>query len=163
MSTIRLPGVDDRIGRLDPGDWPFLGDDSYIHIYPRYTRELAEKLANADADVAAAVNAAEAALGAAGDSGWVPITTWRNGFSSFTGSGWSGLAIRRRFGIAFVGGGIVRSAAYPADTVIANLPYRPTVQLRSNGFDVRTNGDLVTLTAGSQYASVCPLIAFPIN
>lgn len=162
MSIIRLPGVDDQIGRMDPGDWPFLGDDSYIHIYPRYTRELAEKLANADADVAAAVNAAEAALGAAGDSGWVRITTWRNSFSAFSGSGWTGLAIRRRFGIAFVSGGFTRNTAWPVETVIANLPYRPTVQLRSGGFDVRTNGDLVAL-AGGQYATVCPLLTFPIN
>lgn len=162
MSTIRLPGVDDQVGRLDPGDWPFLGDDSYMYVWPRYTRELAEKFANADADVAAAVNAAEAALGAAGDSGWSPITTWRNSFSAFAGSGWTGLAIRRRFGIAFVGGGFTRSTAWPVDTVIANLPYRPTVQLRQGGFDVRTNGDLVAL-AGGQYSTVCPLLTFPIN
>ena len=68
MSVVRVQPDNATIGRLDPGDWPFLGNDNWIYIYPQYTRELAEKLANADADVAAAVNAALDAQQAATDA-----------------------------------------------------------------------------------------------
>lgn len=66
---IAIPGNDAQIGRTQIGDWPFLGDDNYIYIYPQYTRELVDKLVNADADVAAAINAAARAETAAGRFG----------------------------------------------------------------------------------------------
>lgn len=61
MSVIRVQPINNTIGRLDPGDWPFLGPDNWIYIYPQYTQELATKLANADADIAGAINAVQQA------------------------------------------------------------------------------------------------------
>lgn len=46
--------------------WPYLDNDNYLNgVIPAYTLELAGKLNNADADVAAAINAAAAAQAAA--------------------------------------------------------------------------------------------------
>ena len=61
MSVVRVQPINNTIGRLDPGDWPFLGPDNWIYIYPQYTQELATKLANADADIAGAINAVQQA------------------------------------------------------------------------------------------------------
>lgn len=44
--------------------WPYVTVDHYVDALPLYTVELAEKLENADADVAAAINAATAAQAA---------------------------------------------------------------------------------------------------
>ena len=62
--TITVPPADDHLGRVDPGNWPLLGDSNYLFLLPAYTADLASKLANADAEVAAAVNAAADAQGA---------------------------------------------------------------------------------------------------
>ena len=48
-----------------PNGWPLLDQDNFIRATPEYTRQLAEKLDNGDADVAAAVNAARLAQEAA--------------------------------------------------------------------------------------------------
>ena len=128
----------------------------------------AEATAAAVRAEAAAKRAEAAAPSAATDSGWVAFKSgdYRNSFTSFTGSGWGVLSWRKRFGWAAIGGGFNRlaNAAWGVDTVIANLPVgaRPAVQLRSQGYDVRANGDVVALSAG-QYATVCPLIVFPLN
>ena len=41
-----------------PAGWPYITDSDYLRVTPAYTRELANKLENSDADVAAAINAA---------------------------------------------------------------------------------------------------------
>ena len=41
-----------------PAGWPYLDQDNYLDVTPAYTEQLATKLDNADADVAAAINAA---------------------------------------------------------------------------------------------------------
>ena len=48
-----------------PTGWPFLAQDNYLDMTPAYTRQLARKLQNSDADVAAAINAATRAEAAA--------------------------------------------------------------------------------------------------
>lgn len=56
---------------LTPNGWPLLTADHYIDAVPVYTMELADKLDNSEADVAAAINAAQdaqAAAAAASDS-----------------------------------------------------------------------------------------------
>lgn len=56
---------------LSANGWPLLTADHYIDAVPLYTQELAAKLDNSDADVAAAINAAQdaqAAAAAASDS-----------------------------------------------------------------------------------------------
>lgn len=63
--TIRIQPNGYTLGRQDPGDWPLLGHDSYLAAVPAYTADLATKLAGADADVAAAINAAQRAEAAA--------------------------------------------------------------------------------------------------
>lgn len=65
MPTIRIVPNGYTLGRMDPGDWPILGSASYLAAVPSYTEALATKLANADADVAAAINAAARAEAAA--------------------------------------------------------------------------------------------------
>lgn len=44
-----------------PQGWPYMDPSNYVEIIPQYTDELAAKLENADADVAAAINAANVA------------------------------------------------------------------------------------------------------
>lgn len=63
--TVRIQPNGYTLGRQDPGDWPLLGPDSYLAAVPAYTADLATKLAGADADVAAAINAAQRAEAAA--------------------------------------------------------------------------------------------------
>lgn len=46
---------------LSVNGWPLLTADHYIDAVPLYTQELADKLDNSDADVAAAINAANTA------------------------------------------------------------------------------------------------------
>lgn len=48
-----------------PAGWPFLDQDNYLDMTPAYTHQLAQKLQNSDADVAAAINAATRAEAAA--------------------------------------------------------------------------------------------------
>lgn len=48
-----------------PAGWPYITDSDYLRVTPAYTRELANKLENSDADVAAAINAATQAQAAA--------------------------------------------------------------------------------------------------
>ena len=48
-----------------PAGWPYLDDDNFIDIVDEYTEELALKLENSEADVAAAINAAQQAQTAA--------------------------------------------------------------------------------------------------
>ena len=48
-----------------PAGWPYLDDDNFIDIVDEYTEELALKLENSEADVAAAINAAQQAQAAA--------------------------------------------------------------------------------------------------
>ena len=65
----------DALINRTPAGWPYLDEDNYLDAIDDYTVELATKLDNADADVAAAVNAAsKIAL-----SGWTTIAT---GFAS---------------------------------------------------------------------------------
>ena len=61
---ILIPGDADTIGQT-VGHWPVLTEDNYLSVLPAYTHALAEKLVNGDADVAAAINAAQAAQEAA--------------------------------------------------------------------------------------------------
>lgn len=101
-SEIAVPGDAATIGRTKTGNWPFLSDTNYLHIYPAYTRELVALLLAAPADIAGAINAATAAQAAAtaavasaaaaqasaaglADTGWVPFAlnagyTWRTGY-----------------------------------------------------------------------------------
>lgn len=62
--------------------WPYIDPELYFRAFPAYTQQLATKLDNADADVAAAINAATraetaaaTAVAAAGrfDAGWVSV------------------------------------------------------------------------------------------
>ena len=46
--------------------WPYIDPELYFRAFPAYTQQLATKLDNADADVAAAINAASTAQAAAG-------------------------------------------------------------------------------------------------
>ena len=46
--------------------WPYIDPELYFRAFPAYTQQLATKLDNADADVAAAINAAARAEAAAG-------------------------------------------------------------------------------------------------
>lgn len=48
-----------------PAGWPYLDQDNYLDLTPEYTEQLADKLQNSDADVAAAINAATRAENAA--------------------------------------------------------------------------------------------------
>ena len=41
-----------------PAGWPYLDEDNYLDVIDNYTLELATKLQNGEADVAAAINAA---------------------------------------------------------------------------------------------------------
>ena len=50
---------------LTPQGWPYLADDAEMWIYPQYTRDIATKLESDDAEVAAAINAAQQAQAAA--------------------------------------------------------------------------------------------------
>ncbi len=56
--------ADDTIPHTSYG-WPYLEAQNYMRAIPAYTAELADKLENADADVAAAINAAADAQAAA--------------------------------------------------------------------------------------------------
>lgn len=62
---IAVPADRATIGRTTVGGWPFLGPGNYLTVIPEYTQALIEKLVNADADVAAAINAAARAEAAA--------------------------------------------------------------------------------------------------
>lgn len=66
---IDVPADRATIGRTTVGGWPFLGAGNYLTVIPEYTQALIEKLVNADADVAAAVNAAANAQAAAAQIG----------------------------------------------------------------------------------------------
>ena len=44
-----------------PTGWPYIDPELYFRAFPAYTQQLATKLDNADADVAAAINAAQRA------------------------------------------------------------------------------------------------------
>lgn len=59
--------ADDTLNHTSYG-WPYLDPDNYLRVLPAYTEELADKLNNADADVAAAINAATDAQAAATDA-----------------------------------------------------------------------------------------------
>ena len=48
----------DALINRTPAGWPYLDEDNYLDVIDNYTVELAAKLQNSDADVAAAVNAA---------------------------------------------------------------------------------------------------------
>ena len=48
-----------------PTGWPYIDPELYFRAFPAYTQRLATKLDNADADVAAAINAAARAEAAA--------------------------------------------------------------------------------------------------
>ena len=55
--------------------WPYIDPELYFRAFPAYTQQLATKLDNADADVAAAINAAATLV----------LTTWTilsTGFSA---------------------------------------------------------------------------------
>ena len=55
----------DSVPRTSKG-WPYIDPELYFRAFPAYTQQLATKLNNADADVAAAINAAARAETAAG-------------------------------------------------------------------------------------------------
>ena len=55
----------DALINRTPAGWPYLDEDNYLDVIDNYTLELATKLQNADADVAAAINAATRAEQAA--------------------------------------------------------------------------------------------------
>ena len=55
----------DSVPRTSTG-WPYIDPELYFRAFPAYTQQLATKLDNADADVAAAINAAARAETAAG-------------------------------------------------------------------------------------------------
>ena len=48
----------DALINRTPAGWPYLDEDNYLDVIDNYTLELATKLQNSEADVAAAVNAA---------------------------------------------------------------------------------------------------------
>ena len=55
----------DSIFPRTAGGWPYLDDNNYVHMIDNYSKDLADKLDNGDADVAAAINAAARAEAAA--------------------------------------------------------------------------------------------------
>ena len=55
----------DALINRTPAGWPYLDEDNYLEVIDNYTLELATKLQNSDADVAAAINAATRAEQAA--------------------------------------------------------------------------------------------------
>ena len=66
--------------------WPYIDPELYFRAFPAYTQQLATKLDNADADVAAAINAAATLV----------LTTWTilsTGFSAIVTGG--ALKVRR--------------------------------------------------------------------
>ena len=125
-----------------PKGWPLLEDASYIADIPEYTERLADKLDNGDADVAAAINAANQAKDAAGiakrasddlkgkigaletlgrDTGWIkPPLSPINGFETYG----DGLRYRLVGKICQIELPIYRNAGVPNEqlAVFKNLP-----------------------------------------
>ena len=66
--------------------WPYIDPELYFRAFPAYTQQLATKLDNADADVAAAINAAATLV-------LTPWTTLSTGFSAIVTGG--ALKVRR--------------------------------------------------------------------
>ena len=60
--------------------WPYIDPELYFRAFPAYTQQLATKLGNADADVAAAVNAAATLV-------LTPWTTLSTGFDAVVTGG----------------------------------------------------------------------------
>ena len=60
--------------------WPYIDPELYFRAFPAYTQQLATKLDNADADVAAAVNAAATLV-------LTPWTTLSTGFTAVVTGG----------------------------------------------------------------------------
>ena len=60
--------------------WPYIDPELYFRAFPAYTQQLATKLDNADADVAAAINAAATLV-------LTPWTTLSTGFSAIVTGG----------------------------------------------------------------------------
>lgn len=63
-----------------PTGWPYIDPELYFRAFPAYTQQLATKLDNADADVAAAINAAATLV-------LTPWTTLSTGFSAIVTGG----------------------------------------------------------------------------
>lgn len=125
-----------------PKGWPLLEDASYIADIPEYTERLADKLDKGDADVAAAINAANQAKDAAAiaksasndlkgkigtietlgkDTGWVKVPLKPiNGFSTYG----DGLRYRRIGNLCQIELPIYRNAGVPTEplAVFENLP-----------------------------------------
>ena len=57
------------------GGWPYLDDNNFVHMIDDYSKDLADKLDNGDADVAAAINAAATLV----------LTPWTTLSTGFTG------------------------------------------------------------------------------
>lgn len=112
-----------------PAGWPYLTDDHYIDLIGAYTVELADKLQNSDADVAAAINAAQQALAyknavealAAGDTDWTTLAVLA-GFTAGTGANTPQWRIKG--GVVYWRGRVTRQAGnWPAAlTLFANIP-----------------------------------------
>lgn len=125
-----------------PKGWPLLKDSSYIADIPEYTERLADKLDKGDADVAAAINAANQAKDAAAiaksasndlkgkigtietlgrDTGWIkPSLSPINGFGTYG----DGLRYRLVGKICQIELPIYRNAGVPTEplAVFENLP-----------------------------------------
>lgn len=147
---------------LSANGWPLLTADHYIDAVPLYTQELADKLDNSDADVAAAINAADQAQQAYQaiveefvDSGEIPLTPE----AGYTG-GSGGCSYRIVNGICYLSGLITRDAgAFPSaySTVMVLPPAaRPSRNTEAAPFLTRTGdalGIVVVQTSGQVRAA----------
>ena len=97
--------------------WPYLDDRNFIDIIDDYSLELANKLENSDADVAAAINAANTALALVQVTGPATVV---NGL--VLGSGWvevPGFGIEvKRVGRTVFCTGLINISGAPGATVL---------------------------------------------
>lgn len=97
------------------------------------------------------------------DTGRVNVTSFGNGFTAYSGSGWSGVKYRILNGVVYLNGAATNTAAWTAGTAICNLPIaaRPTVQIQGANCTVEVGGNVVTIADGGpggiSFSAVYPL------
>lgn len=102
-----------------PAGWPYLDAQNYWDTIPPYTAELAQKLQNSDADVAAAINAANIVQQLVGS--W-PQTSVQVGAGFTTPTSWD-LRVQRTGGTVLLNGLLTPPSSLPtSQTTIATLP-----------------------------------------
>lgn len=88
-----------------------------------------------------------------------------NGFTAYTGSGWSGVRVWRRGGIVFGNGAATNQNAWAAGTAVCNVPagMRPPVQWQGASCTVEVGGNVTAGVAGAAGGAFSFSFCYPVT